>query len=296
VHGTVEVMNRLAPLIVGLALLAAACRPADTAKRYELSGQILAVRPATREVLIKHGDIPGFMPAMTMTYTVDDAALLDGRAPGDLVTATLVVAGGDAPASHLEALRQTGTAPLPAAPAAIPAAAGVTILTTGDAVPATALTDQDGRRFSLADWKGHPVALTFIYTRCPLPEVCPLLDRRFAAVQKAAADDPTLRGQVRLLSVSFDPDADTPAVLKAHAATLGADPSTWVFATAPREVVDRFSAEFGVNVIREDDATITHSMRTLVIGRDGRIAAAHAGMQWTPEELLAELRAAAADR
>ena len=288
-------MTRLPLCIVGLALLAA-CRPADTAKRYELSGQVLVVRPATREVLVKHGDIPGFMPAMTMTYTVKDAALLEDRVPGDLVTATLVVTEGDAPESYLEAIRQTGTAPLPSAPAAIPSAAGVTILTVGDNVPATALRDQDGRPFSLADWKGHPVAVTFIYTRCPLPEVCPLLDRRFAAVQKGAAEDPALRGQVRQLSVSFDPDADTPAVLKAHAAKLGADGAAWKFVTAPREVVDRFSAEFGVNVIRENDATITHSMRTVVIGKDGRITAAHAGMQWTPEELLAELRAAAAAR
>jgi protein SCO1/2 len=288
-------MSRVARVMAGVALLGAlGCSRAEPAKRYQLSGQILAVRPQTREVLIKHGDIPGFMPAMTMTYTVRDAALLDGRAPGDLVTATLVVGEGDAPASHLEALTGTGTAPLPSAPAAIPAAANVTILTTGDAAPATTLTDQAGAPFSLADWKGQVVAITFIYTRCPLPDVCPLLDKRFAQVQQAVAADEGLRGHIRLLSVSFDPETDTPAVLTAHAARLGADTATWKFVTAPRDVIDRFSAEFGVNVIREADGSITHSMRTLVIGRDGRITAAHAGMQWTPEDLLTDLRAAVA--
>ena len=285
-------MRRLWAALLVTSVWLTGCQPKDDGTReYSLTGQILALRPETRELVVKHGDIPGFMPAMTMTYTVRDATLLEGRAPGDLVAATLVVEGGDAPASYLSSIRQTGTAPLPAAEATIPAAAGVSVLQPGDPVPDTALTDQDGRRLSLADWRGQAVAVTFIYTRCPLPEYCPMLDRRFAQAQALVARDPQLEPRVRLLSVSFDPDADTPEVLQAHARTIGADPTRWRLATAPRDTVDRFAATFGVTVVREADRTITHSMRTTVIGPDGRVQAVHSGASWTADELVASLRA-----
>ena len=135
------------------------------------------------------------------------------------------------------------------------------------------------------------MVVTFIYTRCPLPDFCPLLDRRFAAIQDAAAADPVLRGRVRLLSVSFDPDADTPEVLAAHATRVGAL-SDWHFATAPRETVDRFAASLGVNVIREADRTVTHNLRTAVVGPDGRVAVLRSGNDWTADDVLADLRQA----
>ncbi len=102
----------------------------------------------------------------------------------------------------------------------------------GDAVPDTTLTDQDGTPIALTDFKGSAVAITFIYTRCPLPQFCPLIDRRFAEVQKLVAADPALAGKVRLLSISFDPQFDRAATLRAHAGKLGADPTVWRFATA----------------------------------------------------------------
>lgn len=285
----------MAAVLAGL-ISASGCRPTDDGLReYTLEGQVLAVRPATRELLVKHGDIAGFMPAMTMTYTVREAALLEGRSAGELIVATLVVEGGDAPASYLRAIRHTGSAPLPATEAVIPAAAGVSVLGVGDAVPDTTLTDQDGRPISLSDWHGRAVAVTFIYTRCPLPEFCPLLDRRFVQVQRLAQQDASLESRVGLLSVSFDPDTDTSAVLKAHARSLAANPSSWRFATAPRDTVDRFAATFGVTVVREADRTITHSMRTTVIGPDGRVHATFPGASWTADELTAALRAALAD-
>lgn len=280
-------------MLLVTALVVTGCQSADDGTRqYSLTGQILALRPDTRELVVKHGDIAGFMPAMTMTYTVREARLLQGRTPGDLITATLVVEGGDAPASYLSAIRQTGTAPLPPGESTIPAAAGVSVLQPGDAVPDTPLQDQENRRLSLADWRGQAVAVTFIYTRCPLPEYCPLLDRRFTQVQARVVREPLLEQRVRLLSVSFDPDADTPDVLQAHARTIGADPTRWRLATAPRDTVDRFAATFGVTVVREADRTITHSMRTTVIAPDGRVQAVFSGASWTADELVDALRAA----
>lgn len=277
-------------LPVSAALLASACAPAGQSgepRQYELEGQVLAVRPDTSEVLIKHGDIKGFMPAMTMPFKVRDAALLSATAPGDLVRATLMVAETEA---WLSTIEKTGSAPLPEAPAEIPAAAFVDPLSPGDAAPEATLTDQDGQPLTMADFKGSAVAVTFIYIRCPLPQFCPMLDRRFAEVQQAIVADPELRGRARLLSVSFDPDADTPERLRAHAAKLGADPDVWRFATAPRPVVDRFAAAFGVNVIREADQTITHNMRTGVFGPDGTLVAIHDGSDWSAEQVVDDLR------
>ncbi len=287
-------MRRFVVLLLLVTALVAGCRREPEARSYALTGQILAVRPDTRELLVKHEDIPGFMPAMTMAYAVKDAALLTGRAPGDLITATLMVSPETA---WLSTITKTGSAPLPEdAPSKIPAAAGVHLLQPGDAAPVTSLLDQDLAQVSLESWHGSAVAVTFIYTRCPLPQFCPLLDRRFAEAQALIAADPALRGRVRLLSVSFDPAADQPPQLRAHAKKLGADPAVWRFATAPEDVVDRFAAEFGVNVIREKDGTITHNLRTAVIDTRGRVASILDNNTWTAAELVADLKRAAAGR
>jgi protein SCO1/2 len=118
------------------------------------------------------------------------------------------------------------------------------------------------------------------------------MDRRFAEVQRQVAAEAALRDRVHLVSVSFDPDQDTPAALKAHAAKLGADPARWTFATAPRETVDRLAAGFGVNVIREADRTITHNLRTAVVGPDGRVVAIYTGSDWTTAQMVADLKRA----
>lgn len=270
--------------------LLAGCRqaPPAAAVRYPLSGHVLGVQLDTGELLVKHEAVPGYMDAMTMPFRVADRTAIRDRRPGDLITATLVV---DAERSYLEDVQATGQAPLGDDAPARPVAEGLHILAPGDLAPDTTLTDHRGASRSLAEWRGSAVAVTFIYTRCPLPDFCPLLDRRFAAVQAAAAGDPVLRGRVRLLSVSFDPDADTPEVLAAHAARAGAL-ADWFFATAPRERVDRFAAMFGVNVIREADRTITHNLRTAVVAPDGRIAVLRSGNDWTADDLLADLRQA----
>jgi len=232
--------------IAGLVILGAggACSRAPEARTYQLTGQVLAVKPETNEILVKHEDIPGFMPAMTMPYVVKDPALLEGRAAGDLITATLTV---EETLGYLSAITRTGSAPLPEdARTTIPAAAGIDLLTPGDTVPDTALSDQDEQPITLAAFRGHAAAVTFIYTRCPLPQYCPLMDRRFAEVQAAAAADAALAGRIRLLSISFDPQFDRAAVLRGHAKSLGADPAVWRFATATETAVDRLAARFGV--------------------------------------------------
>ena len=282
-------------LFAALAGVLHACSTAPPAARqYELEGQILAIRPEDREVLIKHGDIKGFMPGMTMPFKVRYGQLLEGKQAGDLIKATLAVANTEA---WLETLDKTGSAPLGDA-AEMPAASFVAPAAPGDPAPDATLTNENGDPITIASLvRGEhsggapgPVAVTFIYIRCPLPQFCPMLDRRFAEVQRAILADAELATRARLLSVSFDPDADTVPRLKAHAARLDADPAIWQFATAPRDTVDRLAARFGVNVMREADGSITHNMRTTVIGADGRVVSVHEGGDWTPQQIVDAMR------
>ncbi|MGQ0732579.1 MAG: copper-binding protein [Acidobacteriota bacterium] len=251
-----------------------------------MEGQVLAVRPADGEVLIKHGDITGFMPAMTMPFKVKDPDLLGGPAPGDLVRAELRVGADEA---WIASLDVRGHEPLDKA-APFPAAAFVRPLSAGDPLPATTLTVEDGSRLPLEAWRGSGLVVTFVYLRCPLPEFCPLMDRRFASMQRRIESDQRLKGRARLLSLSFDPAFDTPEQLRAQAARLGAIPEIWRFATAPIDAIDRVAATFGVNVIREADGTLTHNLRTIVVDPDLRVVNAYDGSGWTIEQVLDDLR------
>src|SRR5262249_53215382 len=157
-------------------------------KEYQLKGQILDVKPETNEVLVKHGDIPGFMPAMTMPYKVEDRKVLAGSQPGDLITATLVVGETEA---HLSKMEKTGHAPVEEATR--PEITESQILKPGEAVPDTNLIDENNASRPLTSLKGHRVALTFMYTSCPQPDFCPLMDRNFATVQNEIKQTPALR-------------------------------------------------------------------------------------------------------
>ena len=282
-------MKPALPLLL-LAALAACGRSVPEPRQYELQGQILAIRPEAREVTIRHGDIRGFMPGMTMPFMVNDAALLEGKQPGDLVTATLVVGETEA---HLSSLTKTGTAPIEN-PIEVTRTEGA-ILMPGDIVPDQLLVDQDGVPMPISSLRGHRVALTFMYVRCPLPDFCPRMDQNFAAVQKTIKSTPEL-ADVRLVSVSFDPEYDTPAELKKHAQALGADPAVWKFVTATPEEMEKLTGRFGVHVERNDQKSIdiTHNLRTAVISPDGRVVKVHSGTDWTPAQLVADLKAAPA--
>ena len=270
-------------------VLAAACSRGPAPRQYELNGQILGIKPEEREVLIKHRDIKGFMPGMTMPFKVADPALLQGRQPGDLVTATLVIAGTDA---HLSTLTRTGAAPLDVPPTPATATSGFELLKQGEVVPDHLLIDQDGTPRPLSSLRGHRIALTFTYTRCPMPNFCPLMDRHFAALQREIKKTPAL-ADVRLLSVSFDPQFDTPRTLKTHANKLEADPLVWNFVTGDRDEIARFAARFGVAIERaeQNPVEITHNLRTAILDPQGRLVKVHTGNSWTPTDLLVDLKA-----
>ncbi len=275
----------------GLALLAALAVAAScsSAKTYEMRGQILGVNRDKLEILVKHEDIPGLMPAMTMPWKVQTAGMLDNLGPGDLITSEIEVSNNQGVVTKITKL---GTAKPDVPDPGAPAKPGVHYLMPGDEVPNQVFVDQDGRERDFNTIRaGRPVAVTFIYTKCPIPTFCPALDRQFAEAQ-ALLKDKGLDTRAALLSVSFDPKNDTPPVLKAHAQKLGFDPKVWTFVTGDREEIDRFATSMLVTLVRGEAANpdeIGHTLRTTVVGRDGRIAKSYAGTDWTPADLVADL-------
>jgi protein SCO1 len=284
-------MRTLTAFFLGVALLAGACRtPADN-HEYTLQGQIISISPDHKDATIKHEDIKGFMTAMTMPYKVRDSKEYENLMPGDLINATLVVVSNDA---FLKDVKKVGNAPLetPLAEAPMPtAASGFELLKIGQPVPAGKFVNQDGKPVTLENFRGSAVLVTFIYTNCPMPTFCPLMDRNFVAIQnKLKAEKNALN--VRLLTVSFDPVTDTPPVLKKHAERLGADPKIWTMLTGDRDDIDQWAARFGVSVSRamNDARDITHNLRTAIIDRQGNLVHIYTGNEWTPEQALADTR------
>jgi protein SCO1/2 len=287
---------RPAAQVAALAFLAlAACRkpagpPASSSeKRYALTGVVSSVNRAVREAVVAHDDIPGFMPAMTMPFPIGDLAVLARLERGDQIAGVLVVGETSFRLVEVKVTREApDNVPAPASPSpgAEPDA--------GALPPDVSLLDQDGKRFRLADYKGKAVALTFIFTRCPLPDFCPRMGSNFAAVEAAAAEDAALKDRVQLLTVTFDPKFDTPAVLRAWGKrySKAKDFSRFTLATGEPDEIRRLADFLSVEYDEEKEGGFTHNLRTAVIGPDGKLFRLHRGNEWTAEALLADLRLA----
>jgi len=273
-------------------ITASACSSKPAGRTYTLQGQVQSVEAPQQQVTVKHEEIKGLMPAMTMPYNVRDAKLIAALKPGDLINATLVVESNDA---YLQTIKKVGEAPLEAPPPDTSigptARSGFELIKPGEEVPDAKFVDQDGRKRAFSSFHGSPLVITFIYTRCPLPTFCPLMDRHFAAMQKPLKDDPALN-KVHLVTVSFDPKTDTPPVLKKHARELKADLSRWTFLTGDRDDIDQFAMRFGVSIARamNDPRDITHNLRTAIVGADGRLVKVYTGNDWSPDQVLEDLR------
>ena len=284
----------LLPLILLAALASPACKreaPPAAGQRYPLKGKVVEVDVANRQVTIAHEDIPGFMPAMTMPFVVleKDAALLRGVGPGDEITATLVAPDSRYWLEELVVVKK-GTPDPNATPAP-----RVHEPHPGDAMPDVALVDQDGRPLRLADYRGKAMALTFIFTRCPLPDFCPLVMKKFAAAHAALAKEPGLAARTRLLTVSFDAVHDTPEVLRAFGKPFQktTPPFThWALATGKEEAIRALGGALELDYV-EENRSFTHNLRTAVLDGEGRLRRLFRGNEWSPKELVAELRKAA---
>jgi len=262
-------------------------------KTYALRGKVIATNAANGEVTLSHGAIPGFMDAMTMPYKLKDPSILGELHPGDVITADVLVSQGadeSVVLDHIVVVAQGQPDYKPAVVYHVPA--------PGDAVPNFALRNQDGRAIRLDEFRGKALLITFIYTRCPLPNFCPRVTRNFAAIERQLAAKPALLARTELLSVSFDPEHDTPERLRAYGAQyIGSDTKDafahWDFAVPKKAVLVEMAKYFDVGMTPGPDETITHTLSTTLIGRDGRVVRFYPGNEWTPEQAGADLERAA---
>jgi protein SCO1/2 len=269
--------------------------PATSAEVYKLVGVVKGVDPEKSEVLIRHEAIPGFMDAMTMAFTLKDRSAFDDLRVGDEVEGTLRVEkeGGEVNDYDLADLVVTRPAPAPGLTLKLSGGqptleAKPRVLQPGDPVPDFAVTTQDGTVLRLSDLRGKVVVLTFVYTRCPLPDFCPLMDRKFSELADRVSAVPGRADHVRLLSVSFDPEHDTPEVLRKHATMRGARPPLWTYAVASHEDLAKVAPALGLTY-GPREGEVMHNLSTAVIGPDGtlaRLETGPTGKTWAPADVL----------
>ena len=264
---------------------------ADTSyKTFTLHGKVVSANASTGEVTVNHEAIQGFMEAMTMPYKVRDANILSELHPGDVITADLLVSqrpDGDVLLDHIVVIAQGRPDYRPTVSYHVPA--------PGDKVPDFRLRNQDDRLISLDQFRGKELLVTFIYTRCPLPDFCPRVTRNFADINRKITADSALANRTHLLCVSFDPEHDTPARLRAYGATyIGSDASNafahWDFAVPEQAMIDKTARWFDVGMTHEADSTITHTLSTTLIGADGKVIRFYPGNTWTVDQVLADVR------
>lgn len=279
----------LAAALIAASLCAISCGPSAPARTFTLTGQVIAIDPVRQELTIAHDDIPDLMPAMTMSFPVAEPSLLQGREPGERITATLEVRDA---VGRIVAVTRLGFTPPTAGSAGARAP-----LAVGDLAPDAAFVDQRNARRSLAEWRGTTTVLAMVDTHCADPRLCPRLIANVAALARAMGADRSLRGRAAIVTIARHPETDTSAVIAAEAQRLGADPAVWTWLTGDRATVDRLAAALGVRgATKAPTAPAAHPLRTVVIDSAGRIAAIHDGADWTVAAIVADVRRAAARR
>jgi protein SCO1/2 len=275
-------------LLVALGLLAAPLATVAAERVFDVTGLVRSRLKGDR-IVVTHDDIPGLMPAMTMAFTVANPAEAAPLEVGDRVRFQLRVTETTSRAENFVRLQGGANAAPTAAGVAGAVDPGSRRLRVGDRVPDFSLIDQDDRPMTAGALRGYVTALTFVFTRCPVPEYCPAVAMKFGAVQTLIAADAVLAPRARLLSVSIDPEFDRPDVLTAYAGGVGADPARWRFATGSRQDVDALARAFSVLVDRNGGVP-EHTLCTALIDGDGTIVEIWRGSAWRPAEVIAAMQ------
>jgi protein SCO1 len=268
----------------------------DNVTVYHLRGKVVSTDAAHGIAVLDHDAIPGFMEAMTMPYQLKDASVLSELHPGDVITADVLVSKNAQQTillDHVVVVAQAKPDYKPATFYHVPA--------PGDAVPDFSLRNQDGKEIHLGQFKGKTLLLTFIYTRCPLPNFCPLVTRNFAVINGKLASNPALYAKTHLLCVSFDPEHDTPERLRAYGATyIGSDTKSafahWDFAVSNKAALLEMAKFFDVGITHGENDTITHTLSTTLIGADGKVIQFYPGNEWTPDQVVADVKKSAGSK
>jgi protein SCO1/2 len=281
------------------ALVFSACtwgeKPPTNEKRYPIKGIVVAVNKTEYTATIKHEDIPGYMPGMTMDFKIKNAVDLQAMKPGDQLTGTLVI---DDISSWVEV-----TAIAEGGPALTPTTIVPGEPKPGDEIPDFSLINQDGKSLHLSQYKGKAVALTFVYTRCPQPDQCTLMSSNFAAIDQELQKQPDVYSRTHLLTISFDPEYDTPKVMRSYGASHTGRYSDekfdhWEFATGSADDVKRIAEFFGLRYFKDSSTgedQVMHSLRTAVIDPAGKLVKLYRGNEWKPAEVADDLKALASN-
>ena len=279
-------------LLVSLAIFSSACHHSkSSAKRYPFTGRVISIDSQAEAAVIDGDNIPGFMDAMAMSYKIKPASMLRQLSPGDSISAEVVVVeparkNGDAvPDYWLENVKVTAHAKQPPANGAN----SIHIPSPGEDVPDFVFTNQDGKRISLRQYRGKVLLVTFIYTRCPFPDFCPRMSSNFAEIDKQVRANSAIAG-THLLTISFDPEHDTPKVLRDYGFSVAHTRDaalfrSWEFA-APRPADLAKIADFFALTVTPEGGMITHNLSTAVIGPDGKIVNWYHGGDWQVSDLI----------
>jgi protein SCO1/2 len=264
-------------------------QPQET-KRFPLHGKVVSIDKAQKKLEVDHDAIPGFMGAMAMPYPVKDERLLEGLAPGDEITAQVVVGDGVWLENIVVVKKGEKTESSPASQ--------LHQLVAGEEPPDFVLLNQDSKRVSLGRYRSKALLITFIYTRCPFPDFCPLMTRNFQEIEKALAKDPEAYAKTHLLSISFDPEYDTPKVLRAYGLKYVSRQDAhafdhWEFAAAPLADAKKIASFFGFRFEKES-GEFEHGLNTTIISPDGKIYKWYYGSDWKPEDVLKDLKSSLA--
>jgi protein SCO1/2 len=273
---------RILPIVViAVCILAASCKK-EPERRFELKGTVVAVDKSQREATIAHEAVKGYMDAMTMPFIVKDDWALSILTPGQTVEAILVVTSDRA---WIEGLRISEKKK---EPGAVVIAGDPKI---GEAVPDFSLLNQENKKIHLHQFIGRPLLITFIYTRCPLPNYCPLTSKNFSDIYRELKSMPSNETRPRLLTISFDTEYDSPAVLRSYAARYmnPVNFQAWEFATGSADEIRKITGYFGLGYWKES-GQITHTLVTALIGPDGKLQRLYKGNDWKPQQVLAEFK------
>lgn len=232
------------------------------------------------DVVIQHAAIPDYMPAMTMAFTPAQPAEATALKVGDAVRFRYRV-GEER--SVIESIFVTGQTKIPAKAEATPTR--IQRVKAGDPVPPFQLIDETGQPFTKQTLHDQYTVMTFIFTRCPVPEFCPAMALKFGELQATIRADSILKKTVRLVSVTLDPTFDQPEVLTAYGQAIGAKPDTWGFATGDEKEAIALARAFSVYMER-DGAVLNHTLCTALVGPDGKVLEIWRGNFWKSSDVI----------
>jgi protein SCO1/2 len=262
---------------------------------YETRGVVRSIPETGHTVVVRHEEIPGYMPKMTMELNVRDTNEIAGLERNDEITFQLVATADTHWIQHIKRVGKFVESETPAPEP--PGYALVKELEPGDAIPDYELLAEDGRTIRFSDFRGQAMAFTFIFTRCPLPDFCPRMGNNFATTRTLLLTNAPSVTNWQLLSISFDPERDTPEALRVYARSYRqSNPDRWLFTVASQKVLHTFAPELNLLLEKEADGSISHNLRTVVVDPSGKLHKQFDGNRWTPQELAASIQEAAAKR